>query len=190
MGKDYALAGYLAAYRAFTYPHRDLLLVDNTRDTLAYARNLRALGVETEHVQQMPDFWDTMELCWRVIVEHAHARGHEYIASIEADVICPPDTLEVLLAHMDHHGLVAHGVPDSDPYHFPCWSLGCVLVRTDRLYDSRLLWSLPMEQTMYAGNDGQMPLLNGLLEIAHHHSGGEIGWQGDGEGKVFGSGRG
>lgn len=189
-GKDYALAQYLACYEAFTYADRRLFMVDNTIGTLSYARKLRALGVETEHVEAMPDFWDTMELCWRVIVERAHDTGCEYIASIEADVFCPPDTLEVLLEHMGEHGVVSHGVPDCDVYHFPCWCLGCVLVRTDLLYEGRYLWSVPFEQVMYAGNDGRMPLLKNLLDIEHRHDGGEPGWQGAGEGKVWGSGRG
>ena len=189
-GKDYARANYLACYEAFTYPDKRLFLVDNTPGTLAYARKLRGLGVECEHVEPLPDFWDTMELCWRAIVCRAHELDCEYIASIEADVLCPPQTLEVLLEHVDHHGLVSHGVPECDAFHFPSWCLGCVLTRTDRLYDSRFLWTGSIEMFMYTGNDGTMPLLKNLLDIQHLHSGGEPGWQGAGEGKVFGSGRG
>ena len=185
-GKDYALTAYLAAYGAFTCQERALFMVDNTRGTLAYARKLRALGIETAHVEPMPDFWDMMEQCWRVIVERAHDLDCEYIASIEADVICPPQTLEVLLAHVDGARPVMAGVPQHDQWHFDMWTTSCVLLRTDWLFESRFLW--PTGWEVMICESGPV-LLQGLLTIEHLDDENEPGWQG-GEGKVFGSGRG
>jgi hypothetical protein len=186
VGKDYALPAYLAAYEAFTYPEKRLFLVDNTRGTLAYARRLRGLGIETAHVEPMPDFWDTIEMCWRVIVERAHDLDCEHVACIEADVICPPQTLEVLLAHADGTHPVMAGVPQHDAYHFDMWTTSCALLRTDWLHESRYLWPTGFEVMVTQADP--VPL-KGLLVIDHLEDADEPPWRG-GEGKVFGSGRG
>ena len=185
-GKDFARPAYLAAYEAFTYPDRRLFLVDNTRGTLAYARKLRGLSVETAHVEPAADFWTMMDECWRVMVERAHELGCEWLASIETDVVCPPNTLEVLLAGDDGRGLVTHGVPQHDRFHFDMWGIGCALLRTETLYESRYLWATHPEAVV----DLLQPVqLKGLLEIEHLEDPSEPLWEG-GEGKVFGSGRG
>jgi hypothetical protein len=176
-GKSYALESYLNAYCAFSHPadHR-LFMVDNTRGTLSYTHKLRALGIETEHIEPMPAFWNTMEICWKAIAERAHDLACEYIASIEADVICPPETLDVLLAGDDGRGLVAAAVPQADQFHFPGWGPCCTLVRTNLLYDTRYLWSQHMELVIDSETAG-VRLPAGLLAIEHLHDPDEIPWQ-------------
>lgn len=186
-GKDYALEAYLAAYRGFTYRERRLFLVDNTPGTLDYARRLRALGVEAAHVEPMPGFWDTMERCWQLIAERAHELGCRYVASIEADVICPPHTLEVLIAHVGERRVVMHGVPQHDQWRFDMWCPSLALIDAAWLHESRFSW----QQSIEAFLDEAEPLrLAGELVVEHLEDAREPPWSGSGEGKVFGSGRG
>jgi len=131
-GKDYALEEWWGAYQSFTWPDRQAFMADNTGGTLSYTHRLRKLGIPADHVEPLGDFWDTMELSWRLIVERALLCGCRYVASIEADVVCPPEALDVLLEHAGGHRVVAHWYPDRESG-TPIASIGCALIETDWL---------------------------------------------------------
>jgi hypothetical protein len=105
-----------------------------------------------------------MEISWRLIVEHAHEIGAEWIASIEADVICPPETLSVLLRYSGGRTAVFHAYPDRNNG-APIVSLGCCLAETRALHKTRYQWRETMENVLTAlGSNWE---LRGLLSIEH-----------------------
>ena len=97
-GCAYALDAWVDAYRAFTYENRGALQVDNSADNLYYLHLIRKHGITAIHEPHHFAFlWDTMEFSWRAILEYAHEHGYDLIASIEADIICPPEALSLLV---------------------------------------------------------------------------------------------
>lgn len=163
--KGYALGRWLEAWQAFDYSDRAMFMVDNTPDTLSFTHRLRSHGIPAVHVEPMTAFWDTMEVCWRLIVQHAHEIGAEWIASIECDVICPPETLSVLLAHAGGFVNVAHAYPDRRNG-APTVSLGCALLSTRAMYETRdLTWLESMESIAFSR--GPNWELRGVLSIEH-----------------------
>ena len=163
--KAYALDAWLHAYYNFNTSERTMFMVDNTPGTLRHLWKLRALGVPSEHVEPMADFWDGMELQWRVIVQHAHDIGAEWIASIEADMVCPGETLNVLAAASGGFKTVAHSYPARDDNHGLTVSLGCTLLKTSWLWSTRQSWSQPFEN--FAFSSGENNELHGVLDIEH-----------------------
>jgi len=158
--KSYCLEDWLGCCRAFTYPHYGLYCVDTTPGSLIYLHHLRYFGIPADHVEPMSYIWDTMELAWRMIVDFAHEHHYTHIASIEADVLCPPETLDVLL-EASHSEIVAHRVPypgTPDGY----FALGCKLIPTELLYQRRRCWETHMENLAQ-----ESVQLDGRLHIIH-----------------------
>lgn len=111
-GMEYCLKEWADAYKAFTYENRGALFIDNTDANLHYTHLCRAQGIPTIYQEKRFKFlWDTLELAWRRIVEYAHDEGYDLICSLEADIIAPPETLDVLVGEWLEHGpkaVVAH----------------------------------------------------------------------------------
>lgn len=173
--KDYAFERWVDAYNAFTYAQRSAFMVDNTPGTLDYVHRIRKAGIHAMHVEPLPNrsinFIHTLETCWPTIVNRAVLGGYSYVASIESDVICPPETLEVLLAHADGHDVIGHSYPWR-----ACWhsmhggacamtALGCTLIKTDWLVERIDLWDDGPEQGVW--KDANRLELDGLLKIQH-----------------------
>lgn len=156
--KDYGLMEWWDAYQAFTYPS-SVFMVDNTPGTLEYARRIRALGIPCDHLEPLDDLYDTMELCWQRIATFAHENSYDAVASIESDVICPPNTLEVLLEHWMPGSVVAHKVNGG-------WCLGCTLIDTEKLYEARYEWKVVMEAAVRMLG-GEYVMIDDELDIKH-----------------------
>lgn len=173
--KDYAFERWVDAYRNFTYPHRSAFLVDNTGGTLDYVHRIRKAGIPAMHVEPLPNrginFIHTLEICWPLIANRAVLGGYDYVLSIETDVICPPETIEVLLAHADGHDVVGHSYPFRSCWHaangaaIAMVALGCTLIRTDWLAEGLDLWTEGPEQGIWGGTEKVE--LEGLLKIEH-----------------------
>jgi hypothetical protein len=163
--KDYALSRWLECFYAFNTSDRAMFMADNTPGTLSYLYDLRAQGVPCVHVEPMPDFWDSMHVQWQAIVARAHEIGAEWIASIEADMVCPPETLNVLLAHSGGYRCIAHDYPARDAEQGRTVSLGCTLLETRWLWESRYSWPSTFEN--FAHSSGANRDLTGLLDIVH-----------------------
>lgn len=114
------LDAYLAAYEAFHWPERRLLLVDNTPDGGAYSLEItprvEAVGGMVRHVEPSEDFDDTFAQCWRIISAHAEANGYDWVLSLEQDVIAPPLALDTMLNVAGY--CMAPFVVHTVPYHF------------------------------------------------------------------------
>ena len=150
-GCEYALKDWAAAYHAQTYPAKGCLQVDNsdgptTGGNLHYLHTIRGQDIDAIwQTVRWPALWDTLELSWRLIVEHAHAEGYDFIFSVEADVIVPPDAMEKMVACALEHA--EHGKPAvvTQRYHprgqegpnFWWDTLGCSLFPVEALYLER-----------------------------------------------------
>jgi hypothetical protein len=157
-------------------------MVDNSEDGLHYLHEIREAGIPATWVSPLPSFWDTIELCYVRILERADAIGATYVCSIEADVICPPATIDVLCAMVDKTGLVSHRVPwkGQEGNESGCWSLGCALVTTKRLRQTLETIHTPLENALFSTPGVE---LDGLLKIHHLYNPEEPAWTGGGSGK-------
>jgi len=126
-------AQWWAAYEAFTYAQKSVYLVDTTPGTTAYYDTLVARGVPCVHAEPDPRPTGYLITGWK---EMAKAAGSKtYVASIEADTICPPETLTFLVEIADRYNAawVAHEYPDHNQNGGPICALGCTLVRVASL---------------------------------------------------------
>ena len=162
VGKRYALGRWVDACRDFTLACEPFM-VDNSAD-MVYAREVAQAGIPVAWIPRVQEFWDTIWIGFEKIVERAERLGVEYIASIEADVICPPETLEVLLRNWQPDTVVAHGVPWRDGSEGECTSLGCCLAETSRF---RRAVDYPTQAFEHSLFDEPVISLSGLLEIKH-----------------------
>jgi len=179
-GKRYALQAWADAYDAFTYPNRSAFMVDNSVEHLDYVHTIRASGIPAAWVPRLPNFWDTIELCFWKILRRAEWLGATHVVSVEADVICPPETLSVLLSRIDASGLVSHMVPWRDGSPDGCWSLGCALFEVERLRRGLEGATDSMECVLFTPPGVS---LHGILDIRHLNDPDEPGWTGGGAGK-------
>ena len=193
-GCAYSLREWADAYKAFTYENRGALFVDNSDDNLHYMHLCRAQGIPTIHQNKRFTFlWDTLEIGWRTIVEYAHDNDYDLILSLEADIIAPPETIDVLVNSYLERGpraLVAHRyhprgidnpqVPEGmhvDPVAYAqvrkeSWfdTLGCVLFPTKLMYDTRDMWMAIIEVELYllGKNFGyERVRLKDMLDLRH-----------------------
>jgi len=129
---------YLKAFHAFSYEDKSLLLVDNTKDGGAYARDL-AFKATTRHVTPRKTFQETFGLCWKEILSHAEENGFRWVFSLEQDVICDhPLTIDTLLNIAGY--VKAPFVTHTYPYHWGVnklyQGLGCTLILTGLLREA------------------------------------------------------
>ena len=99
----YSLKPWADAYHAQTYANKGALQVDNSDGpqsggNLHYVHLIRGHDIPAvwQHTR-WPALWDTLELSWHIMVEHAHAEGYDFIFSVEADVIVPPDAMQKMV---------------------------------------------------------------------------------------------
>jgi len=132
---------YLAAYDAFTWSRRTLMLVDNTNDDGKYAASIRAKveavpGRTLKRINPSSDWEDTFCRSWNVLLSHALWNGYTWVLSLEQDVICPPLTVDTLLNVACY--IKAPFVTHTYPYHGgkPGFyqGLGCTLMKTELLH--------------------------------------------------------
>lgn len=138
-GLSSCLDEYLAAYAAFKWPRRNLMLVDNTRDGGVYAGSIKtkveAVGGTLRRIEPSDDWEDTFQRAWSLILTHALWNGYTWVLSLEQDVICPPLTLDTLLNVAGY--IKAPFVTHTYPYHNGkagfYQGLGCTLMKTELL---------------------------------------------------------
>lgn len=167
---------YLAAYAAMAWPHRRLMLVDNS-DGPEYARSIKekveAVGGRVAHIQPSADWEDTFSRSWGVLLQHARWNGYKWILSLEQDVIVPPLTLDTLLNVAGY--VKAPFVTHTYPYHNgkPGFyqGLGCTLMRTELVgyaLDYTYARIPAVEGAIYdAAKRGSHVVLHRLLDIEH-----------------------
>lgn len=98
-GMEYSLKPWADAVKAQEWPESALgtLQVDNsdgpqTGGNLHYLHTIRGHDIDAVwQTVRFPALWDTLELSWEIMVSHAHAEGYDFIFSVEADVVIPPD---------------------------------------------------------------------------------------------------
>ena len=175
-GLEGCLDEYLDAYAAFRWPHRKLLLVDNS-DGPEYARSIKEkvakVGGEVKHIQPSSDWEDTFSRAWQVIATHAKWNGYTWILSLEQDVICPPLTVDTLLNVAGY--VKAPFVTHTYPYHNgkPGFyqGLGCTLFRTELMcyaLDYTYTRIPAVEGAIYdAAKRNSHVVLHRLLDIKH-----------------------
>lgn len=164
--KGYALEEWVRAYRAFNNADRAAFMVDNTPGTLDYLHQVRTLGIPAVHLEPLENPYHTLELCWRAITAQALTLACEYVASIEADVICPPETLDVLLDLGAGRDVIGHSYPTRGAWQGERMTgLGCTLIKVDWLAAGIDLWRDSPEQDIWRGSDRLE--LDGVLDIAH-----------------------
>jgi len=165
--KAYCLQAWVDAYKALTYPQRMALMVDNTAGTLDLTHAIRKLGIPAIHVEPVGHnlyFW--MEQSWDVIIAYALEHGCPWVASLEADVICPPETLEVLRSHAEGCDVVGHGYPTRGAWGgHRILALGCTLISTEWLLKRQHLWWRGPEQDIWAG--ARRYEFDGVLDTQH-----------------------
>jgi hypothetical protein len=167
---------YLAAYAALKWPHRKLMLVDNS-DGPEYAASIKdrveAVGGTVKHIQPSSDWEDTFSRAWGVLATHAKWNGYTWVLSLEQDVILPPLGLDTLLNVAGY--VKAPFVTHTYPYHNgkPGFyqGLGCTLIRTELLafaLDYTYARIPAVEAAIYdAAKRNSHVVLHRLLEIKH-----------------------
>ena len=147
-GMAYALPQWAEAYKAQTYPDLGSFQVDNSDGpahggNLHYTHCIRGQGIDAVWQKvRFPHLWDTLELGWRLIVEHAKQQGYDFIFSVEADVIVPPDATEKMVLCSAEHMQDGKPAVVTQRYHprgqagpnFWWDTLGCSLFPVEPLY--------------------------------------------------------
>lgn len=180
-GKSYSLEAYISAYNNFTYPHKGLFMVDNTGDGMKYFEHLKSLKVPCDYVPPDKTWQKTFAMCWKRITREAKDKGYRWVASIEADNICPPLTLDALLnvagftrsVHVAHSYLwheitqAVHNTPAR------LIGLGCNLILTDLLVEvfKQKKWpsdSFEAEIYAYPQRHGMTTIeIHNMLDVRH-----------------------
>jgi len=103
--KDYALRRFVAGYRALDYPEdRRRLLMVNTRDD-DYVHRLVEAGVDVvkRYLQEvtpedLTGLLGIISHAWQeAIIPEAWRAPYDYVFSLEADMVVPPDTLRMFV---------------------------------------------------------------------------------------------
>ena len=94
----YSVDKYLAGIKALTYPHFDLLLVDNSKEDIFF-KNVKERGIPIERISYSETARDRLVRSRNVLVERILQGKYDYLLSLEFDVIPPPDVIQRLLAH-------------------------------------------------------------------------------------------
>jgi hypothetical protein len=155
IGEAYALKQWAAAYHAQTYASKGALQVDNSDGpvqggNLHYTHLIRGWDIPAiwQHTR-FPFIWDTFEIAWtEYILPYAHEGGYDYIFSVEADVIIPPDgTQKMVDAAREHSERTGSPAYVTQRYHpraqdgpnFWWDTLGCSLFPVEPLYKDRYI---------------------------------------------------
>lgn len=170
-GKSYALEAYLRAYNDFVYPYRGLFMVDNTGDGLQYYEHLKKLKVPCVHINPTKDWQETFAMCWKRILKEAKLGNYKWVMSIEADNICPPLTLDIMLNVAGYCGAVH--IAHSYPWHkhqSPVGvftGVGCNLILTELL--DKIFSNKKWNTEAFESELTEYPKLNGLVSLDIHH---------------------
>ena len=144
-GKEYCLDDWVNAYNALTHEHKGSLMVDNTRGSDGFTKLINEKGIRGVHIDPKLDFESTFRLCWQIIHQEAVIEGYDWVYSVEADTILPPEALTLMLdvANLAGFELLTHTYPmhlldqakngrtsTMNPHRFVYNELGCCLMST------------------------------------------------------------
>jgi len=168
--KAYCLHAWVDAYNALTYQRREAFMVDNTPGHLRFLNRIRAAGIPAIHIEPVYEpselFSHTLELCWRAILARAQENHCTWVASIEADVIVPPATLETLLVLGTGYDVVGHTYPTRGAWQGEQMiALGCTLIRRSWLEKRIDFWTTNPETDIWRGARSRE--VEGLLRLQH-----------------------
>jgi len=152
-GMEYALQAWADAFKSQTWENKAAFMVDNsdgptTGGNLHYLHLIRAQDIPAVwQTVRFPFMWDTLELSWLYIIEHAHEIGAEFVFSCEADVVPPPEAMRLMYEASIEHSVGDKNAVVSQRYHpraqdspgFWWDTLGCTLFPTQPLYETRHL---------------------------------------------------
>lgn len=96
--KSYCLFQYVEAVKSLTYPHHDVLLVDNST-TNEYAEKIKQLELPVVKDVYLDRARERITHSRNILRDHVLKKGYDYFLSLEQDVIPPPNVIEVLLNH-------------------------------------------------------------------------------------------
>ena len=159
-GEGYALKKWAAAFHAQTYENKGALQVDNSDGpvqggNLHYTHCIRGYDIPAiwQHTR-FPYIWDTFEIAWsEYILPYAHEHGYEFIFSVEADVILPPDGIEKIVAcalEVEKRYVTQRYHPRSQEGPNFWWdTLGCSLFPVEPLYENRYFTTSAYEVSIF-----------------------------------------
>lgn len=160
--KSYCLDQYLAAYGAFSYPEKQLYMIDTTPDDMSYCNVIVKKGWTCDWMWVNEKMAPSMRITpvWRSIVNYAHSIGADFIASIEQDIIAPPGILEHMLGHFNplRNNGVTCSYPTRGGIELVTNGVGCCILPTNLLW--RLKWDGVFEKVVqdlnliHIGNPG------------------------------------
>ena len=96
--KAYCLPEYAEAIKSLTYPHYDILLVDNSA-TNDYSEKIKQFGLPVVKDIYLPRARQRITHSRNILREHVLEKGYDYFLCLEQDVIPPSNVIELLLAH-------------------------------------------------------------------------------------------
>jgi hypothetical protein len=97
--KDYCAFDWYKHVMSFTYPDKEIYVVDNSLDP-EYHLKLKSYGLETGYVNpENKELRKTMSICNNMIRKKAIDENFDYIFSLETDQFPPRNILELLLSY-------------------------------------------------------------------------------------------
>ncbi len=98
--KDYILWDWLKHIKKLTFKPLDILLIDNSNNTL-YAQRIAAEGFNCIHVHRKPgeSLLQVMANCYIIFREHFLKNNYDFWFSLECDIFPPVNIIEYLLCH-------------------------------------------------------------------------------------------
>jgi hypothetical protein len=73
-------------------------MVDNTRGSDGFVKMIIESGIRGVHMNPLLDFESTFHRCWQIIHSEAVIEGYDWVFSVEADTIVPPESLELMMS--------------------------------------------------------------------------------------------
>jgi GT2 family glycosyltransferase len=99
INKRYCDAEFISHAKAFSYPNKEIFLVDNS-PTPHYSEELKELGVDVAYVNPKGrPLKETMTICNNIIRDKVLNEKIDYLFSLETDHFPPTNILEVLVSY-------------------------------------------------------------------------------------------
>ncbi|MFH1072185.1 MAG: glycosyltransferase family 2 protein [Nanoarchaeota archaeon] len=93
---DYCVKEYLAAVKSLSYPHYDILIIDNSKDK-THGKVFEQAGIPVQRFEFVDSAKERIIGSRNLLRKHVLDNGYDYFFSLEADVIPPKDVIERLL---------------------------------------------------------------------------------------------
>ncbi len=96
--KAYCFDRYVNGLHALTYAHKDVLLVDNSKDD-TFFKTIQASKIPVQHIPYLESARERLIQSRNILRQTVLDGGYDYFLSLECDIIPPKDIIERLLAH-------------------------------------------------------------------------------------------